>query len=245
MTSRTTSRPCWSALLLALAGGCLRTGSGTAVGNPGDADVQARVADPDLVLDAVEVPVDAWFGETCDGEVRVREVGRTLDGLEPSRVPVPVPAAVYCAQALALDGPIVVRGVTSVGTAFEVALAVDEVATDGRIAIDGDHLLFELPLALDAAALDALGEPEVALPPDDPLALGWAAQVRDGAALWTDDDGDGLLSAADRQVVPWDTGVDGVLAQQAEQGDCGCGGGGRGAVGGLLGILAVLVFRRR
>lgn len=199
--------------------GCLfAERGGTAVGNPGDLDAKASRAADGLMVGAVTVPVAELALGGCGWQGVAVPVGRALDGVLPSPEPVVVPPGTWCGAELVLDGPLVVAGVTDAGTDFTVEL-LPLLATDGRFAVDGQRLLVEVPLLLEAEALDALG-PGVVVPADDPLAVGWAAAAE--ASLWEDLDEDGLLSAADRVVSrpPSDT-ADLAFAAAGEAG-CGC-----------------------
>ncbi|MEZ4241656.1 MAG: hypothetical protein R3F59_37015 [Myxococcota bacterium] len=143
--------------LLCVLPGCFVGGAGTAVGNPGDGDVQARAVDPDVVLDEVLVPVARWEGDPCHGARQVRRVDDVLDGLGPSPVPFPIPPGDFCDQALILAGPISVVGHTAAGTAWSLDLDVGTLEGAGRVAVDGDRLLFAFPVTVDAAVIDAEG----------------------------------------------------------------------------------------
>jgi MYXO-CTERM domain-containing protein len=229
------------ALLLCTMAGCLGgPASGTAVGNPGDADVKVSRVDPALALERVALPTSALRLLGCDGTERLMEQELSLDGLAPSTSRLVVPGGTWCELTLELAGPVQVEGSTAAGTVFSVQLDAGELLYAGELAVDGQHLLFELPLPLDPAVLEALG-PQVQLPADDPAALGWARDAASGVSLWEDADEDGLLSQADLELVPWG-GSGPPSAYQAEDGGCGCRGGPSG--GGLLGLLLLGLLKR-
>lgn len=223
--------------------GCFRGGQGTAVGNPGDADVKARALDPDLVLDEVTVPVSALLGLGCDDGIEVSVPAlRELDGLAPSIDPIPLPGLRYCAIALTLSGPIRVRGSAAGGAGFAVDLAVDELRVDAPIDVDGEHLLFDVPLAIDAEGLASAG---YTVGTGDPLAEAWADAAANGAELWVDEDLDGFVSVGDARLVePGDTGF--AALQSSGDAGCGCAAPGPGRTGlGALGAAAILASVRR
>jgi MYXO-CTERM domain-containing protein len=221
--------------------------SGTAVGNPGDLDAKTSRTDEGVTLERVEVPVAELALSGCGLPGLVLPQPVVLDGLAPSAAPVAVPAGRWCGMELVLAGPVVVVGATEAGTAFTVALD-PFLALDGRLEIDGQSLLLDLPLALDAAELDARG-PVVDLPADDPLAELWAADTV--ASLYEDRDGDGLLSGPDRVVLRGDAGLFHTGASPSDQPPsalsseegCGCASSDGAPVAGLVALL--LVRRRR
>ncbi|MEQ1502217.1 MAG: hypothetical protein ABMB14_08295 [Myxococcota bacterium] len=222
---------------------------GTAVGNPGDADIKARSVDPEVVLAEVTVPVGAVVVDRCGGDAVVIEAPTILDGLAPSDAPVAVPAGVWCGLSLALDGPVVLVGDTP-ATAFSVALDVGTIATADPVVVDGEPLLVEFPVTIDRASLEALG-PDVVLDAAPPRTAEWAADAAAGAA-WRDIDQDGQVSGPDVRVgapAPADVGLVGALASEGG-GGCDTGstgsGGGSGAVAAALTVaLARLVRTRR
>jgi uncharacterized protein (TIGR03382 family) len=228
-------------LLLLTLTGCLGgPASGTAVGNPGDADVKVSRVDPALALERVELQVSALHLLDCDGTEQIVERELVLDGLAPSPERVVVPAGTWCELALALSGPVWVEGSTEAGTVFSVWLDAGALQYGGQLAVDGQHLLFELPLPLDPAVIEALG-PEVELPADDPVAMEWAQIAASGVSLWEDADEDGLLSQADLDLAFY--GGSGAPAPHAAtESGCSCSGAPSG--GGWL-LLVVLLKRRR
>lgn len=216
---------------------------GTFVGNPGDASARASRVDERIELDRVEIPVATLDVVDCDGVERSFDVGRTLDGLGGDE-PIDVPGGRYCTLALGLDGPVVASGVTDGGTTFVVDLDLGRIVSDGRVDVDGQHLLFEVPLLLEPDVIEALGA-DVTIPADDPSAVAWAEASVVGTSLWEDADADGLLSASDVRLAFGDTGLPPSALSGADAG-CGCGstrGGGWCVV--LIGLLVVRRARRR
>lgn len=223
--------------------GCGPVPTGTAVGNPGDLDAKASRADVNVTLDAVLLEAEALVLDGCGWPGVDVPVVASLDGLLPSVAPIEVPGGTWCGLALRLASPVVVEGRTTAGTTFSLEVALPALGASGRFLVDGQALLLELPLPLSATALDALG-PTVVQGVDDPLAVQLAADVLAGTALWSDDDGDGVLSLPDRRVlapVAFETGL--PMAAMADQAGCGCGHG-RSGVSGLV-LLLVLYGRRR
>lgn len=225
-----------------LLSGCFRGGAGTAVGNPGDADVKARALFPGVELDEVDVPVASLTLSACDGRLLTLPTRVTLDGLEPSEVLVPVPGGPACGLTLTLAGPMALAG-TSGGTPFVAELPVGALSLDGSVFVDGQRLLFDVPLPLDGDAIAAAG---YVLPATDPLAASWASGAAADTTLWEDLDLDGFVSADDGRVsVVHETG--GPAAAYAESGGagCGCTAGGLPLRGALAWGLAVIAVARR
>jgi MYXO-CTERM domain-containing protein len=212
---------------------------GTAVGNPGDADLFARAVDPAIVLTHVAVPIAGVAVERCSGRDVALAADTVLDGLAPSNEPAMVPGGRACAIALDLDGDVEVEGETAYDVQFVVRLPVDDLVADGEVWIDGQALLFELPLPLDAWELQALG-PDVDLPADDPLAIEWGAAATAAAQLYEDVDGDGAISDVDAVL------MDPVGAMDASSSSgCGCRASPGGSAAGWLGALLLGMARRR
>lgn len=206
-------------LLPWLVAGCLgEPPRGTAVGNPGDADAKVSRTDPALDLQLAQIAVDRLLLTDCSGHTRALPRPLVLDGLAPSPSLLRLPPGTFCEISLSLSEPLRLEGSTTSGTTFTAELPVDLLPALGPLSIDGQHLLFELPLPLDSDTIDLLGD--TAILPTDPLAITWSDTLRDSVRLWEDLDDDGLLSPADLEIVPFDTGHPAAL--QSAETRCGC-----------------------
>lgn len=218
---------------------CGSVRSGTAVGNPGDLEVEARSLDTTVALTGATLPLDAVTLVGCGWPGVDLAPERVLDALGDD--PVGVPPGVWCGLRLVPAGPLVVEGATAAGTLFHVELALG-VALDAALRVDGDRWLLDLPLPLDGPALDALGA-DVVLDAADPLAAAWAEATV--PALWEDLDQDGLLDPDDRLLVAaqrLDTGLGPLPSAYASSG-CGCASATPGPA--WLALLALGFARRR
>ena len=202
-------------LLLA---GCADGLFGTAVGNPGDLDVVARVTDGAVTLSRVEVPIDVIELTSCgNGEIDI-VTGGVLDGLAASDMPLVLPGGDWCAIFISFDGAVLIEGETSAETMFLVELALPTLALSGRVEVDENELILDLALPLEADVIDELG-PDVVVMEGDPVATDWSEDAADLSTVWLDVDEDGLIETeADQQRASVDLGV----ARGAGQSGCGC-----------------------
>ena len=217
--------------------------SGTAVGNPGDLDAEARVTDPDLELDQAQIPIAHVFLQACNGEVDTVQVDAILDGLGPSERPAPLIGGDWCGVEIDPGGPIRAIGLTAAGTGFDVEIPLGPVELVGRFQIDGHSLIFALDLPLAAADLDALGTDVVVLQ-DDEAAIDWGEALRQATSLWEDTDADGRVADPDRFVA----GTGPVAASDvvaASEAGCGCAATSPGPSAWVLGLVGWAARRRR
>lgn len=224
---------------------------GTAVGNPGNLDVSVGEIPFEISLDLADVHAADLVLLGCDGEAAVVAVQAVLDGLGPSDVDIIVPGGSWCGALLtldpAVDGQVVLGGVTSRGTDFTVSLNPGSIPLQDAFLVDGTELLLVLRLGdiLDASDLESRGV-TVDIPADDPSAIGWAGALGERAELYEDQDGDGVFGDADTFVAGFasDTGISGdAVALQDSQAGCGCQSGAGWA--GLWLLALPLAFRRR
>ncbi len=181
-------------LVLALLACAGDPASGTAVGNPGKLDFTGTEVPTDVTYTAVELTVAAVELEPCDGAAIRTELDRDLDLLAVPTWPIDVDGGSYCSVVAELDGLVLV-GTTDGGTSFEVSLAPDDLVVEQDFVVDGDDLLLAVPLAVDAAALEAIGE-DVQIASGDEEAEAIAQEISSGVILGVDTDGDGQIDAA-------------------------------------------------
>jgi MYXO-CTERM domain-containing protein len=186
--------------------------SGTAVGNPGKLDFAGTEVPDDVSLDQVTLDVIAVELALCTGEVLRTELGLELNLLADPTWPVVVDAGEYCSVLAELDG-IWITGQTSGGTTFGLALTLDDLVVDQSFQVDGDELFLAVPLPIDAAALEELGE-NVQINNDDEEGEALAQNISSGVFLAQDSDGDGVID---------DEGVTAAYAEDSASAACGCG----------------------
>jgi uncharacterized protein (TIGR03382 family) len=210
---------------------------GTGVGNPGKLAMDATEIPPDVTLERAVAEVTGVEIVDCEGGSRTLSDGAEADLLAANEV-ARLPGGEWCALELDL-GPVQVEGRTDGGTTFTVELLPEPVAVEREFAVDGQTLLLSVPLALDAAALEALG-PDVEVSAEEPLALDLADGVA-GADLWVDVDGDHEIGEGDVLAALDDTGLPAAPER------CGCGAGTRQGpeFAASLALAAVLLRRRR
>jgi len=169
--------------------------SGTAVGNPGTIGGLAAESPEGISLTSARLTPVALLVKACGGAEASFPLD-PVDLLDADNVLGELPAGSWCGIAVELES-LVLEGETDGGTRFSVAMRPEAFAIETALTVDGDHLLIEVPVVLEAAALEALGE-DVALDPEDPLAEAWTDETSAGAWFWYDEDRDGLISDGDR-----------------------------------------------
>lgn len=210
---------------------------GTAVGNPGNLDVDVVDVPDGVSLESVTVAARALVTDRCPG-LELVDADVVLDALGPSSEPVPLAGGEHCGGWLVLEGdaPIVVTGATDAGTAFTLELDPELLELGGPFWVDDTTLLLGLSLgALDPAELDALG-PVVELSPEDPLTEELAATASGG--VWRDVDADGRIDAPDEVLA--------TAIGDAQAADAGCGCRSASVTGPWwLALVAWALLRRR
>ena len=209
---------------------------GTAVGNPGP----NKLADGALAFELRDVPADVALDQAllavadvalggCGEDGAIVAVDAEVDALAGEAVA--LPGGSWCGLEVSLgEGGLSLGGETAGGVRFTLGLDPGVLEEGSSVLVDGGEAALELSLAgaIDAAAIEAAGEPEVTIPSDDPRAVAWAEALAGGVALGEEQP----------------SGAPAYDAQEAEGGRCdGCGGGGAGG-GGLLALAGLLARRR-
>ncbi len=221
-------RTCWPLILVA----CGTDHQGTAVGNPGNLDVEVVNIASGVRLDAVDVTVLNVLLTACRGENEIVPVVEVLDALAPTWDRVSIPAGEWCGATLRLDNDLGVwiAGTTDEGTAFTMTLAVGALDTLERFEVNGSLITMELDLSgIAPGAIDALGD-GTDIAASDPVAVQTADAARDRANL-------AVQAATDT--------AHGVMAMRgSSEAGCGCSSA-PGSAGWLALAVLALTQRRR
>lgn len=177
----------------------------TAVGNPGDAVVQARSGGGVTLLSG-SAQLDALDVTRCPPEpVEVVTVDADIDLL--GSMPFPAPPGVWCSAELTFGSALVLTGIEGAGEpgkgTFELVLDVPMVTVPldrGHWVFEGDRLVFELGSGDWLSRMADVLEDGDHLVVDSahPLHDLLAAAVADGSALYDDADQDGVLEPDER-----------------------------------------------
>lgn len=249
-----------TALLLVACSANDVAGSGTIVGNPGDAELrlaqgeEVEYGEGWALVDVVEQwPCNI---EGDDTEPFITTIDAEVDLLEGATLPVePGP---WCEYVVVFGDVVGIDGTGTNGGVFSIDLAVEELvlSRDGGFVVDGDAYVLEVGapgwissslLELEEGAYRVV-EPERELFHD---ALAW--RVHEETALYQDADRDGQLSDDERAVGPVAGGA--ASPELADDADVeqprvnseevrGCSSGDRSATG-LLPLLFLVALGRR
>lgn len=194
-----------SLLALSLVVGCnpeTQFPGGTGVGNPGTTRLQTRQCEEPTILSGTGTLVDLIV-DRCGVEPDITEVVEETADLLGSG-PFAVPGGQWCAVDAVFDGPLVYAGIDEPGDAdgtVELVLDVGVVTIPmvEPFLVDGDLLVLELGHD-DWLDHDVIGElsGHTVIDRDHPAYPTVVRSLRQGSAVFVDDDRNGVLDDAER-----------------------------------------------